>query len=104
MERLRTDLVFRGRTRLLRMHLCVVVGISLTFLLVCTSISQSADTTSPRASSAEKGAYALRVLPPDVLMRGAGASQRFVVLADGPDGIEQDVTSMAALRSSDPSV
>jgi hypothetical protein len=104
MKLLKTDPVFRGRTRLLRMNLCVVAGVSLTFLLICTSISQSAETISPHARSAGQGAYVLRVLPQDVLMRGAGASQRFVVLAEGPDGIEQDVTAKAALRSSDPSV
>src|SRR5579862_1890317 len=45
----------------------------------------------------------LRIYPTNLTLWGDAASQRYLVLATGADGVEQDVTSTAALSVSDPS-
>jgi hypothetical protein len=51
---------------------------------------------------AQQPAASLRIYPADVSLWGDAASQRFVVLFTGADGVEKDVTSAAALSVSDP--
>jgi len=46
----------------------------------------------------------LRIVPPDVVLAGAGRSQKFLVLARDADGNEKDVTATAQVRSSAPDV
>lgn len=51
---------------------------------------------------AQQPPAALRIYPADVTLWGDAASQRFIVLFTGADGVEMDVTSAAALSLSDP--
>jgi hypothetical protein len=53
--------------------------------------------TSPKSSS-------LRLVPEQVTLWGAGATQRFLVLARDPHGLEREVTSEATLSISNPEV
>ncbi len=50
------------------------------------------------------GLVSLRLVPEQVLLSGAGASQRVLVLATGSDGLERDVTAEASLSISHPEV
>ena len=50
------------------------------------------------------GIVSLRLVPEQVVLAGAGASQRFLVLATGPDGLEREVTAQATLSISHPEV
>src|ERR1700675_1532845 len=51
---------------------------------------------------AQQQPASLRIYPADVSLWGDAASQRFVVLFSGADGVEKDVTPAAALSVSDP--
>src|SRR5436309_873980 len=51
---------------------------------------------------AQQQPASLRIYPTDLTLLGDAASQHFVVLFIGADGIEKDVTSAAALSVSDP--
>ena len=46
----------------------------------------------------------IEILPGNCVMEGAGAQQRFVVLAKYSDGTDRDVTDLAILASEDPEV
>jgi len=59
-------------------------------------------TAAPVEASAQFGS--LRLLPAEARLQWAKASQRFLALAVGEDGIERDVTSLATFRFSDPSI
>ena len=50
------------------------------------------------------GIVSLRLVPEQVVLAGAGASQRFLVLATGPDGLDREVTAQATLSISHPEV
>ena len=50
------------------------------------------------------GIVSLRLMPEQVVLAGAGASQRFLVLATGPDGLDREVTAQATLSISHPEV
>ena len=50
---------------------------------------------------AQQKSVSLRIYPTDLTLWGDAASQRYLVLATGADGVEQDVTSAAALSVSD---
>ena len=49
---------------------------------------------------ASSGIVSLRLVPEQVLLEGAGAGQRFLVLATGGDGLEREVTAQASLSIS----
>ena len=55
-----------------------------------------------RQASAE--IVSLRLVPEQVALSGAGASQRVLVLATGSDGLEREVTAQASLSISHPEV
>lgn len=55
-----------------------------------------------RPSSSE--IVSLRLVPEQVVLEGAGASQRVLVLATGSDGLEREVTAQAGLSISHPEV
>ena len=50
------------------------------------------------------GLVSLRLVPEQVVLEGAGASQRVLVLATGSDGLERDATAQAGLSISHPEV
>src|SRR5215475_4903195 len=54
------------------------------------------------AAFAQQKPASLRLYPADLTLWGDAASQRFLVLATGSDGVERDVTSTATLAVSDP--
>src|SRR5690242_6575918 len=54
------------------------------------------------AALAQQKPPALRLYPTDLTLWGDAATQRFLVLATGADGVERDVTSTATLSVSDP--
>ena len=54
------------------------------------------------AAFAQQKPASLRLYPMDLTLWGDAASQRFLVLATGADGVERDITSTATLSVSDP--
>ena len=46
---------------------------------------------------AQQKPASLRIYPTDLTLWGDAASQRFLVLLTGADGVEQDITSTATL-------
>ena len=50
------------------------------------------------------GIVSLRLMPDQVVLEGAGAGQRVLVLATGGDGLEREVTAQASLSISRPEV
>ena len=50
------------------------------------------------------GIVSLRLVPEQVVLEGAGAGQRVLVLATGADGLEREVTAQASLSISHPEV
>ncbi len=55
-------------------------------------------------SDASPKTLSLRLVPDQVILSGAGATQRFLVLAANPHGMEREVTSEATLSISNPRV
>ncbi|MDE2963099.1 MAG: hypothetical protein OXU26_04245, partial [Acidobacteriota bacterium] len=53
---------------------------------------------------ASSGIVSLRLVPEQVVLSGAGASQRVLVLATSADGLEREVTAQASLSISHPEV
>src|SRR5260370_34903369 len=54
------------------------------------------------AAFGQQKSTSLRLYPMDLTLWGDAASQRFLVLATGADGVERDITSTATLSVSDP--
>src|ERR1041385_4865226 len=67
-------------------------------LLALVSVPAIASSRTSSRTETESRPTSLRLIPSEAVLRGAKASQRFVVLAKDKDGFERDVTSIASFR------
>ena len=96
--------VHRSRPRLLKRQARVkLVAATISFLLCSRWAHRASGTTAAGAPPQSRGELrSLRIVPSEVSLRGAGSSQRFLVLGHFSDGMERDLTIQARFSLSPP--